>query len=253
MDKIFEKTDCLTDKDILAYLSGKMGQPALRRVERHLVDCPLCSDAVEGYASLHPIERELPKSMQLAPVAKERRLARLATINRVAAAVLLLAIPISLLLYHNDNKNSPQLLFSNNYVSYESDLGTVRGETPDKQLAPTFSKAMELYEQKDFPRAELYLDSYLKANPEDADAVLYLGAAALENANLPKAIELLETARINNADKYEDATWYLALAYIKQGDLSNARAVLQDLTKLEDGFYYQKANDLLADLDKVKQ
>ena len=48
---VFQPLKCLDENDIRLYLSGEVDQSARYRIENHLLDCPLCEEAVEGYAA----------------------------------------------------------------------------------------------------------------------------------------------------------------------------------------------------------
>lgn len=47
-DNIFTNTPCLTEEQLLNYVQQKMSSVEMNSAERHLLDCDLCSDAVEG-------------------------------------------------------------------------------------------------------------------------------------------------------------------------------------------------------------
>ncbi len=49
---IFEHTDCLTEQVLVKYISGKLSSAEKHKVEVHLADCALCSDAAEGLAMI---------------------------------------------------------------------------------------------------------------------------------------------------------------------------------------------------------
>jgi Flp pilus assembly protein TadD len=51
---IFNISGCLNDGAIREYIAGKLPPDAVREIEMHLSDCPLCSDAVEGYLAMAP-------------------------------------------------------------------------------------------------------------------------------------------------------------------------------------------------------
>jgi TolA-binding protein len=53
-NRIFTPSGCLNQDTILLYISGKAIPDDVRRIELHLSDCPLCSDAVEGLMALSP-------------------------------------------------------------------------------------------------------------------------------------------------------------------------------------------------------
>jgi chemotaxis protein histidine kinase CheA len=46
--KIFTSTDCLSEQTMFDYIDGKLNPGEQHIVEKHLLDCELCSDAMEG-------------------------------------------------------------------------------------------------------------------------------------------------------------------------------------------------------------
>lgn len=45
---IFSETECLSEQQMFDYIDGKLNASEQYQAERHLVDCELCSDALEG-------------------------------------------------------------------------------------------------------------------------------------------------------------------------------------------------------------
>ena len=45
---IFKHTDCISEEMLLKYISNKLSPAEKHEVEKHLVDCEMCSDAVDG-------------------------------------------------------------------------------------------------------------------------------------------------------------------------------------------------------------
>jgi TolA-binding protein len=48
--EIFSETGCINKDVLMLYKSGKLRNSEKHQVEKHLVDCSLCSDALEGFA-----------------------------------------------------------------------------------------------------------------------------------------------------------------------------------------------------------
>jgi tetratricopeptide (TPR) repeat protein len=48
MSNIFPQTECLTQETLLRYVRNESPKSEIRRVENHILDCPLCAAAVEG-------------------------------------------------------------------------------------------------------------------------------------------------------------------------------------------------------------
>src|SRR6185503_13052401 len=47
-EKIFEPTHCISGDMLLKYVSNTLSADQKREVEKHLIDCEMCSDALEG-------------------------------------------------------------------------------------------------------------------------------------------------------------------------------------------------------------
>lgn len=47
-NRIFDSGECLSLEEMQAYIDGSLSGTALNRVERHLLDCEMCEDALEG-------------------------------------------------------------------------------------------------------------------------------------------------------------------------------------------------------------
>ena len=45
---IYNPTDCLSEKMLFDYIDNKLNQKERHIVEKHLLDCEMCSDALEG-------------------------------------------------------------------------------------------------------------------------------------------------------------------------------------------------------------
>mgnify|MGYP006299637873 CR=1 FL=1 len=64
METLFESTPCLTDADIRKYVGQDLNPEDRFRVENHLLDCPLCSEALDGFVRAQemgvlPVRQEL--------------------------------------------------------------------------------------------------------------------------------------------------------------------------------------------------
>jgi len=55
--KLFSKTDCLSEKTLFDYIDNKLNHTDQHTVEKHLLDCECCSDALEGLQLVKNRER----------------------------------------------------------------------------------------------------------------------------------------------------------------------------------------------------
>ena len=72
----------------------------------------------------------------------------------------------------------------------------------------------------------------------------------LEEGQAGEAIPLLKKAQSSKTKFAEDATWYLALAYLKQKDEATCVQYLDQVLAIKNGFYSDKAKALKAQLIK---
>lgn len=58
-NKIFIQSSCLTNSEMIEYLSGKLSEKDKRRIEIHIADCEMCNDELEGLSNMKNIN-DLP-------------------------------------------------------------------------------------------------------------------------------------------------------------------------------------------------
>lgn len=255
---IFDNSKCLNAQQIQHYLSESTNDEQRYQIENHLLDCPLCSEALEGFANHYNFEEDKQleelknrfgnQTNTEASIRALPKQSRLITLNRVAAAAMMLIIPIAGLLYWN--ASSGERLYQSYYDGFELEGGQLRGGNDAVKLDANYSKAIDFYNAKDYANSLTYFEQYLDNNQEDAKATFLAGMAYLEEGNYPNAIDYLSTARFNDEQYYEEASWYLALAYVKNDNKTDARIILDELLKIENGFYAKKATALKTEISE---
>ncbi len=249
MEKIFTARDCLSRAEIHHYLSGKLPEDQRFKVENHLLDCPLCDAAVEGFEQMdQDAENTLDElyediNVRLGERTEAAAVRKMFPWNRIAAAILLLITAGAAWLYYQ-NSNQEQ-----DYLAYFEDAtatSTVRGRDSDL-LTEDLLSGVRLYEKENFQGSLSFFEDYLKAQ-ESPVASYYAGLSALKTGELGLAEEYLKVARMNKEELYESATWNLAKVYISRRERAKASQLLQDLSKIEGGFYTEKATELLQRL-----
>ena len=97
ISSLFNRSGCLNENAIVAYLAGKLEGKDLKHVEEHLKECSLCRDAVEGASMVGPVKyledlSQLRTKIDLQFKGKDK-IHRLRNISFIAAAasVLILA------------------------------------------------------------------------------------------------------------------------------------------------------------------
>lgn len=257
MNTLLDKSKCLSLTQITGYLNDEIQKEHRFRIENHLLDCQLCSEALEGYANnynpgdpsltadVNEILRKTLEKKDALPVSKNRSLP---SFNRIAATILMLILPLAAWLYWNSNSNDR--LFNNYYQPVKNDaIIAMRGNAAVSAEIPLeLSEALNAYDQKAYGKSLAIFESFLEKNPTHVVATFYAGIAALETGHHQKAINFLTTTRLNSDNYYEEASWNLALTYVKIENHEMAGKLLSDLLKVEKGRFEREARQLKADL-----
>jgi len=103
---------------------------------------------------------------------------------------------------------------------------TVRGDAPSP-AGEAFREAMTHYMARDYARAEAALAAVVESDPSSAAGQFYLGISALQNDRRESAIRALRaTLALGESAYFEDATFFLAKAYLGEGQVAAAREAL---------------------------
>lgn len=251
---IFQTSTCLGTEELRAYLEDQISAENRRRVENHLLDCPLCSDALEGLEtmglkSLHslPDFDSFRKNLPAGETAKIRQLTPVKVLSRIAAVAAVLVIG-AVAFFNLFQPTDNDALYGQFYSTYQNDIPLrLRSVEGEQLLHPSFEKALENYSSGNFQASLPLFDEFLKAEPDNEAANFYAGMASLESGQWEKATVFFENARKNSGSYSSKATWYLGLSYLKLGKNDEAKAVLNELLE-KGGFKTQEAKKLLQKL-----
>lgn len=161
----------------------------------------------DALTSLRELERALP-ALESPAVPFWR-----STWVRVAASVLVLVVCAYLFW---PRPADPQQVFALYFEPYPNVImPTVRGDGDTTLLA----KAYDAYDRGKFDAA---IDFFRGAGQADAAVYLYMGNSYLATGDAENAILLFDRV-ISEYDAFDDqAAWYLALGYLKQGNREEA-------------------------------
>ncbi|MFK7808712.1 MAG: tol-pal system YbgF family protein [Saprospiraceae bacterium] len=253
MKNILTETPCLKEDEIKRYLAEESTKDELRRVENHLLDCPFCNDAIEGLQGYYSFEtdgelEELKATIfredrteEKAKVVTMQRRGRLFTLNRVAAAVLLLLLPAATWLYLSNNSPTNGNEFGNS--------STLRSGGGVGEEASDLLKVISLYENEQFEAALAASQNMLEENKEDVKTTYYAGLAALKSEEYKLAADYFMTVRMNSDFYYEEATWLEVQAHLGAKDTASAKLLLDGITEKPDSGYYEDALALRKTLE----
>jgi len=161
----------------------------------------------------------------------------------LAAAIALLAIAFLYLTTPSQKTNHE--LFTAYFAPYENVLAVRDGSESNESLG----YAMKLYDEREYREAIPYFQQVLDENKENADALYYLGISYLAEKNPTQAIAAFEQLVRQNNIYSDQASWYLALANLLEGNEPAAKELLENISRDENHDLKDKAEDLLEALD----
>jgi hypothetical protein len=232
MKSIFATRPCLSLPEVETYLNNQCSGQQLQEVENHLLDCPLCSAAVEGLAQEERLD-ELPQVLAALkpPLPKSSHRVkpqRMAWINRAAAVALLLIIAYAG--YHYWGAISQERLFAQNFHPMENPYPVLRSGDPKIADNPELQMALGFYLKGDFAASLPHLENYLADHSPDSQASLLAANVYLQTGRAQQAVQLLLQLQKEDPQLQGFAKWYLALAYLKLGQTESARQLLYSIT-----------------------
>ncbi|MDY8136869.1 tetratricopeptide repeat protein [Aquimarina sp. 2201CG5-10] len=147
----------------------------------------------------------------------------------LTAASILLIIAIGTFALLNPFATNTEALFAENFEPYRNVITPiVRGENNDTPEAIAFIS----YESKNYEKASSQFNELFK-NTKRPYFLLYQANSLLASGDTKKAIPLLKQHIELNDQLSTRSKWYLALAYLKDGQKKNAISLLEQIVALE--------------------
>lgn len=143
----------------------------------------------------------------------------------IASIAAIIAIVFSLNIYR-DNLRMDEA-FRTHYTPLEYDPQLMsRGE--ESPLSLELAEAMDAYQRQDYSAALQKLNAIPNL---DVNFLIYKAICLIETDQLPQAIHLLEelVSHGEATEYYQQANWYLALAYLKEHEGENAKMVIEKM------------------------
>lgn len=239
-----DQSPCLTLDQMISYSQNKLSGHDRFLIEKHLLDCELCTEAM---SRLPVDERELRIHSQSIEN-------RIRTHNPskgfyskkmyyyAAAATLLIGLMAAL---YSLQRNPYGTLVAENLKPYPNTIPLVRSEKPINFL----EKALMHYELGEYSPAITDFLEAIKQNPDDRTARFYLGISYLmiDESQLAEP-QLSVIAGNENSEFYEASIWYLSLAYLDDKNAEQAKALLNELIIMK-GQYSIQAKKLIDALN----
>jgi tetratricopeptide (TPR) repeat protein len=165
------------------------------------------------------------------------------------AASIALIVSIGALIWLN--RSSGTMSNDELFAAYYEPHSFADGVRGNEDTPNNYDKAIAALRQKDNDSAIRLLQSHLTEQPSDVKAAYALAIAFME-ADPPQYGQaagyfqfVIDDGKSLMVDK---SNWYLALIYIKQGNMAAAKTQLEALTNSEDTSLAKKAEEVLEEL-----
>lgn len=238
-NKIIDSSQCLSIDQLWAYKKNKMVRKERYKVEKHLAECQLCAQAWEGLEDYS--EEEFRNTInqfhqQIDRITSPVKITRPRWIYAVAAV---LVLGLLTLFYSRWGQSKSEILFNRYFEPYPSTLRIVRGNT----TTSTLKQAVHWYERKEYKKALPGLEEMLKTEPSNPFLHFYTGMSFLCLDRPEKAIPHFRTVLALKEHPFlEPASWYLGLAFLKEGEMNKAKSIFQDIASSQNAFREESEN-----------
>ncbi len=238
--QIFKPTPCVSHEELRQYLGRRMTREGLRRVENHLLDCPLCSDAVDGceesgshltddLEDFDSFSKKLPGQS----TATVRQLQPGGYFRQAAAIAAMLVVGAVAYFSYAKSPSGPQL-YAQYYTAYENDIPISLRRPGLSDVDPNFGQALTAYNQRQFSQANMLFERALQQQPDNEAARFFAGLSYLESNQTGKASAYLGTVANSTGVYAKKAAWYLILSDLKAGKKAEAKARLDKFIEAGD-------------------
>ncbi len=209
------------------------------------------TDYIKGLKNIH---EELSSSDKLHVPRKTGKVRLLAVKRYWAAAAFIGVLLMAGLFYLPNGQND---VFADNFEAYEDILSkdveivlSERGAALDVEALEQLQVGLKDYQNKDFAKAIPVFEQYLKSsakNYKGEEVQFYLAVSNLGAGQTNKAIKGFDMLLKSESSKFKvDIEWYLALAHIKNDELSSAKSLLKGLESNDK--YSKQAKNILEGL-----
>ena len=257
MKTTYNGNGCIPNKVLVAYLKGELSSKEAHMVERHVADCPMCADELEGLSLLanpeqiNTIENKLNKQIDKRLASPFIHRANRTTWLRIAATLLLFVGVSSLVVWvsitNNRNDMFAEGMYNNDeLVALSHDpvtmLPRLRDLGPDTTMhSSKMLKSIQSKEQGLIPTNQpRYTRPRLQTKMADeqyrvmSDATPTFNAEASESAGaMPLSQAQVHSKRAAGVAKTSDSTPYFAKSYYQNGDYAKALSLFESLPQSE--------------------
>jgi TolA-binding protein len=232
----------MSDQEKNAFMERMKSDLELRHLfdrEQLLVNTVRFTAAKNNIDFLKDLDRTLPA------VSVDSKPTR--TLSYAIAASLALLIAVSAYIYYAGAAD-PAELYASHFSPYPNVVEpTVRGADNESLSAQTF----RAYEEGNFSKAADGFAKLLALLPDrhkEAHMLLLLGNCNMALNRIPEAKRNFENCMQRSTELTMEASWYLGLCNLKEGNTEQAKALFRDVART-DTDYQAAAKELLDKLD----
>jgi len=139
------------------------------------------------------------------------------------------------------SRSVEERLYFRFYQAYEADVITRSGDA-----AESITRAIGLYNSKDYNEAFPILSALTAREPDNYLAWLFMGLTSIELNEFDRAIESFSNIPDHWDNPYsEHAKWYYALALLHERKNEHAKILFQKISD-EQGYYSEKSEKILS-------
>lgn len=161
---------------------------------------------------------------------------------KIAAVLLLVFVPLGLFYYYQIN--SFDYLLDEELGTYYASPVVVRGGS-DQEL---WDSAAYFYQQEDFESAVDLLSKYMVSNPEDTQALYYIGISYIYQSKSELAIPHLDAVINSQSRLRQQARWFKALALLDLGQKDSGLQILKGIADNSNAYKSASAKVLIDSL-----
>lgn len=215
----------MTDREFLRkYLLNKLSEDEkvlFHKNMQHLLDSPMLEEEIAYLKGRKELKQQLIKIGDTLKAKSKKRLRKIYRYS-IAGIAATLAILLTLQLF---DSNSSQQIYNDFYTAYPNVYSYKGSSDPDSLLTKS---AMHYYEKKQFQKTVAQFQKINSSRDLSSVESFYYGIACMEIEDFNSATEQLMNVQ-KKSILYNDAQWYLALAYIKNNNYPKAIVILKSL------------------------
>lgn len=231
------------------YINNSLKEEKMEQIAEQHISYTLDQEKREAWKQKlekrHGVKRTLP------PLKKVRKLTLLYRGIAIAASIVILIS--AFFLFRPQERTHQQL--ANSYIESlppMADQLTFRTNDDDRDVTET--NIDNAYLNGDYDTAIGYWQELVNSGAATAYDQFYLGLSYLrkQNSQPERTIELLLSAKEGIPELQQEINWVLCLAYVKTGQLEQAREMLESIVQ-ENAYMAKKAKKLFEAIDKRSQ